>query len=385
MTPPSHHEPWVTPDHNGRPAPAAGRRLHSVSNWLEQRTGYSALGKLAQKKQVPVHRHTHWYYLGGMILFLFLLQVATGVLLLFYYRPSAEGAYESVQFLMAEVQFGWLIRSVHAWGANLMIFVIFVHLFSTILLKAYRPPRELTWMTGVGLFCVALGLGFTGYLLPWNELAFFATRVGTGIPAAIPIVGPALGKLLRGGEDVTGATLTRFYAFHVSVLPAAAMLLIGIHVLLVQRHGMSIPPSVMNAGGPRRTVPFFPDFLLRDLVGWLLALALLTSLAAFLPAELGTKADAFAPAPAGIKPEWYFMFMFQTLKYLPPHLLGIEGELLGILGFMLAGAVLLFVPFLDRGTRSAPAARDIWTYLVLIALTYMILLTYLGYRMSATA
>lgn len=363
------------------PVPRAGRRA-AFAHWLEQRTGYSVLAKLAKKKQVPVHRHTIWYYLGGMIAFLFMLQVVTGVLLLFYYRPSAEGAFESVKFLMSEVQFGWLIRSVHAWGANLMIFTLFLHLFSTILLKAYRPPRELTWMTGVALFAVALGLGFTGYLLPWNEVAFFATRVGTGIPAVIPVIGPFIERLLRGGEDVTGATLTRFYALHISVLPALAMLLIGVHVLLVQRHGMSVPPSVEREGGPRRSLPFFPDFLLRDLVGWLIALALLTSLAAFLPAHLGIKADSFAPAPAGIKPEWYFMFMFQTLKYLPAHILGVEGELVGVLGFGLAGAVLLFVPFLDRGTGRG---RDIWTYVVLIALVFILLMTWLGYRMSPTA
>lgn len=362
------------------PLPRATR----LARWVEGRTGIGVVGTLAKKKRVPVHRHTHWYYLGGMILFLFMLQVVTGVLLLFYYRPSSEGAYESVKFLMSEVQFGWLIRSVHAWGANLMIFTLFLHLFSTVLLKAYRPPRELTWMSGVALFAVALGLGFTGYLLPWNELAFFATRVGTGMPAVIPGVGPFLERLLRGGEDVTGATLTRFYALHVSILPGAAMLLIGLHVLLVQRHGMSVPPSVERSGGPKRTVPFFPDFLLRDLVGWLIALALLTSLAAFLPAHLGTKADPFAAAPAGIKPEWYFMFMFQTLKYLPPHILGIEGELLGILGFALAGVVLLFIPFLDRG-RDTGSGRDIWTYVVLLSLVFMLLMTYLGYRMSPTA
>jgi hypothetical protein len=248
---PARLDGWVTPDGNGRPVLVARRRLEGASNWLEDRTGYRVLGKLAQKKQVPVHRHTHWYYLGGMILFLFLLQVATGVLLLFYYRPSAEGAFESVKFLMSEVQFGWLIRSVHAWGANLMIFVIFMHLFSTILLKAYRPPRELTWMTGVALFCVALGLGFTGYLLPWNELAFFATRVGTGIPAAIPIVGPAIGKLLRGGEDITGATLT------VSTRCTSSRSLPFGHgpTSRVQRHGMSIPRRSAQ-GGARRSVPF---------------------------------------------------------------------------------------------------------------------------------
>ncbi|HSJ16008.1 MAG TPA: cytochrome bc complex cytochrome b subunit [Longimicrobiales bacterium] len=355
-----------------------------IADWLEARTGYRAMLPLAQKKQVPIHRHTSWYYLGGMILFLFLLQVATGVLLLFYYRPSAEGAYESVKFLMAEVEFGWLMRSVHAWGANLMVFAIFVHLFSTILLKAYRPPRELTWMSGVALFCVALGMGFTGYLLPWNELSFFATRVGTQIPEVIPLVGPFIGRLLRGGQDVTGATLTRFYALHISVLPGMAILLIGLHLLLVQKHGMSVPPSVERNGGVRRTVPFFPHFLMRDLVGWLVALALLTSLAAFLPAELGKKADPFGAAPAGIRPEWYFMFMFQTLKYLPAHIAGIEGELVGVLGFGVAGVLLLLLPFLDR-RRGARPGPDPWTYAALAALAFMLLMTYLGYRMSPTA
>ncbi|MEJ2501892.1 MAG: cytochrome b N-terminal domain-containing protein, partial [Gemmatimonadota bacterium] len=195
-------------------------------DWLHDRTGYRALRPLARRKQVPVHRHSVWYYLGGMALFLFLLQVATGVLLLFYYRPSAEGAFESVQFLMAEVEFGWLIRSIHSWGANLMVLTLFVHLFSTLLLKAYRAPREVTWMSGVVLFGLALGLGFTGYLLPWNELAFFATRVGTEIPAVMPVVGDFRKELLRGGEDVTGATLTRFFGFHVWVLPALTFLVI---------------------------------------------------------------------------------------------------------------------------------------------------------------
>ena len=155
-----------------------------------------------------------------MTLFLFMVQVSTGILLLLYYRPSAEEAFESVQFLMAEVQFGWLIRSIHAWAANLMIFTLFVHLFSVLLLKAYRPPREVTWFSGVALLGLAMGFGFTGYLLPWNELAYFATKVGTEITGAVPVVGPFLGRLLRGGDDVTGATLTRFYGIHVAILPA---------------------------------------------------------------------------------------------------------------------------------------------------------------------
>ncbi|MEZ4414139.1 MAG: cytochrome bc complex cytochrome b subunit [Gemmatimonadota bacterium] len=357
-------------------------RLREAVAWLDDRIGFSALAPLGRKKRIPVHRHSIWYYLGGMLVFLFLLQVGTGILLLFYYRPSAEGAFESVQFLMSEVKFGWLVRSIHSWGANLMIFVVFVHMFSVMLLKAYRAPREVTWLSGVGLFAVALGLGFTGYLLPWNELAFFATRVGTEIPGVIPGVGPIVRTVLRGGDDITGATLTRFYALHVSVLPGIAFMLVGLHVLLVQKHGMSVPPGVEKKGGARYTVPFVPNFLLRDFVGWLCALAILAAMAAFVPAHLGAKADPFAPAPAGIKPEWYFMFMFQTLKYLPATILGIEGELVGILGFGVLGAVLLLLPFLDR-PRSDGSHHPMWTYGVYAVLAYIVLLTYLGYRASA--
>ena len=361
--------------------PGPTSRTGRLLQWLDDRLGFTALAPLAKKKSVPIHKHSVWYYMGGMALFLFFLQVVTGILLLFYYRPSAEGAFESVQFLMAEVEFGWLIRSIHSWGANLMVLTLFVHLFSTLLLKAYRKPREITWMSGVALFALALGLGFTGYLLPWNELAFFATRVGTEIPAVLPFVGDFLKEMMRGGENVSGATLTRFYALHISVLPGLAILIVLLHVLLVQKHGMSVPPSVEEKGGPRRTVPFFPNFLLRDAIGWLAALALLAAAAAFFPAHLGDKADPFASAPAGIKPEWYFMFMFQTLKMLPAQILGINGELIGVAGFGLAGVVLLLLPFLDRPGPDGKY-RKIWQWLGLLALVYIIVLTYIGYTVD---
>jgi cytochrome b6 len=350
--------------------------------WLDQRIGLADLEKLARKKQVPVHRHGVWYYFGGMTLFLFIVQVVTGTLLLFYYRPSAEEAYESVQFLMAEVEFGWLIRSIHAWSANLMIFTLFIHLFSVLLLKAYRPPREVTWFSGVGLLTIALGFGFTGYLLPWNELAYFATKVGTEIMGAVPLVGRFLLRLLRGGDEVTGATLTRFYGIHVAVLPGLVMLVLGLHLYLVQKHGMSVPFPVERQGD-RRTMPFVPNFLLRDIVGWLSALAILAALAAFIPAELGRKADPFAPAPVGIKPEWYFMFMFQTLKYLPSHILGLEGEIVGIVGFGLGGLFLLLIPFLDRrAARGQPS--PLFTWIGVLIIVYIVVLTYLGYAASPT-
>lgn len=350
--------------------------------WLDERIGLAELEKLATKKRVPVHRHGLWYYFGGMTLFLFVVQVLTGILLLLYYRPSAEEAYESVQFLMAEVEFGWLIRSIHSWSANLMIFALFVHLFSVLLLKAYRPPREVTWLSGMALLGVALAFGFTGYLLPWNELAYFATKVGTEITGAVPLVGRFLLRLLRGGDEVSGATLTRFYGIHVAVLPALVALALGLHLYLVQKHGMSVPPGVEREGPPR-TMPFVPNFLLRDVVGWLAAIAVLAALAAFFPTELGRKADPFAPAPIGIRPEWYFMFMFQTLKYLPSHILGIEGEVVGVVAFGLGGLFLLLIPFLDRrAARRAPSPLFTWIGVGLIV--YVLALTYLGYAANPT-
>ena len=354
-----------------------------LRTWLDERVGLAEFEKVAKKKEVPVHRHTVWYYLGGMTLFLYVVQVATGILLVFYYRPSAEEAYESIQFLMAEVEFGWLIRSIHSWAANLMILTLFVHLFSVLLLKAYRPPREVTWFSGIGLMAVAMGFGFTGYLLPWNELSYFATKVGTEITGVVPVMGSFLGRLLRGGDEVTGATLTRFYGIHVAVLPALAALLVGLHLFLVQRHGMSVPPTVERQGGARRVMRFFPNFLLRDLVGWLSALAILAALAAYFPAELGRKADPFAPAPVGIKPEWYFMFMFQTLKYLPSYILGIEGEVVGVVGFGLGGLFLLLIPFLDRRTAQGKTSR-LFTWIGIAIIIYMAILTYLGYTASPT-
>jgi len=344
----------------------------TVLKWLDERVGLEGLRHLAQKKEIPVHRHSIWYYFGGMTLFLFTIQVSTGILLLLYYRPSAESAFESVQFIMTQVRFGWLIRSIHSWSANLMIATLFIHLFSVFLLKAYRPPREVTWFSGVLLLFIALSFGFSGYLLPWNTLSYFATKVGTQIAGVVPVVGRFLLRFLRGGDDVTGATLTRFYGFHVAILPALTTALLGLHLLIVQRHGMSVPPRVQL---PVRTMKFFPNFLLRDLMGWLIALATLAALAAMFPWELGEKADPFASAPAGIRPEWYFVFMFQTLKFLPAKIGPVDGEVLGVIAFGIVGLALFLTPLLDRG---GVAAR-LFTGAGVVAILYMLAMTAVGY------
>ena len=310
--------------------------ISRIIDWVDERLDLSGIRHFIAEKGVPIHTQKIWYYLGGMTLFLFMVQVASGILLLLYYRPSSTEAYESVQFIVTQVQFGWLIRNIHSWSANLLVAAAFAHMFSVFFLKAYRKPRELTWVTGVLLLFLMLGFGFSGYLLPWNELSFFATKVGTGMAGAVPIAGfsttvqpeaiagPALLRFLRGGDDVTGATLSRFYALHVAILPAMATILVAVHLLFVQRQGMSIPIKAarrQRLGERLKEMPFFPDYILRDVMVWYIAIALLAALAAFYPWELGRKADAFAAVPAGIRPEWYFLAMFQTLKLLPSHIL----------------------------------------------------------------
>ena len=349
--------------------------------WLDARLDLSGLQHFVLEKSVPVHKHSVWYYMGGITLFLVGVQVLTGILLLLYYRPSAGEAYESVKFIVSQVEFGWLIRNVHSWSANLLIFMAFVHLFSTLFLRSYRKPRELTWVTGVLLLFVMMGFGFSGYLLPWNELAFFATKVGTGIAGAVPVVGDFTMRFLRGGDDVTGATLTRFYGLHVAILPAITTGILGVHLLLIQRQGMSVPPSVEKqekSGATIPQMPFFPHYVLHDLMWWYVALGVLAALALFLPWEIGKKADAFAVVPPGIRPEWYFLAMFQVLKLLPAHIMGVEGEMLGVLGFGLAAMVLLFLPFLDRGAAEGRSSRLV-TIGGVIALAYMLVFTIYGY------
>jgi len=351
------------------------RWKEAVGDYLESRFKLSAALDFGRKKKVPEHKHSFWYYFGGLCLFLFLLQVVTGILLLLYYTPSVDGAHESIVFLMSQVKFGWLIRSVHSWTANILIGAIFVHMFSAFFLRAYRPPRELTWVSGFFLLLLFLAFGFSGYLLPWNELSFFATRVGTDIVGVIPLIGRAAKTFILGGPEVSGATLTRFFWLHVAVLPAITLLIMGIHILLVQTLGISKPIGVRVS----KEISFFPNFILKDALGWLVVLGAIGTICVFLPWGVGLKADPFAPTPLGIKPEWYFTFMFTTLKIVPAHIFSLEGEVLAILAFILGAFLWMLIPFLDRraAREQKSPAISIIGFLIVVYIAVMTSLTYL--------
>jgi cytochrome b6 len=352
-----------------------------VQSWIDERLNLEEALSPLREKTVPVHRYSSWYFLGGLTLFLFGVQLLSGVLLLLYYHPTAGEAYESVQNITNHVQFGWLIRSIHSWSANLMVFCAFAHMFSVALTRAYRKPRELTWISGVVLLFLVLGFGFSGYLLPWNTRAYFATKVGTEVAGQLPVLGHAMMVFMRGSEDVSGATLTRFFGLHIAILPAITIGMVIAHLMLVQKFGTSVPASIEREWEQhperRKEMRFFPNFFLRELLGWYAALGLLIVLAVFFPWELGVKADPFSPAPPGIKPEWYFLAQFQTLKLIPAHILRLDGEVLGILGFGLGGAVWLALPLIEvlAGTH-----RIRWVKVgIILVMVYLTAMSVVGY------
>jgi cytochrome b6 len=357
--------------------------------WIDSRFKIGALTEYMGHKVVPVHGHSIFYYLGGLTLFLFIVQVISGILLLMYYRPGSETGYESVRFIITDVAFGWLVRSIHAWSANLMIFFAFLHMFTVFFTRAYRKPRELTWLSGIVLLGLGMGFGFSGYLLPWNELAFFATRVGTGMAGAIPLIGDDLMLVMRGGEEVTGATIGRFFGLHVAILPAVFTVFLALHLIFIQRQGMSEPLDWKDkAPGEKRYQKFFPNFLYRDLLVWLIALNVLALLAVIFPDgigaihwPLGEKADPIAPPPALIRPEWYFMFAFQALKMIPAHVWFIEGELFGIGVFTVGGLIWALVPFLDRRSAEGRKSKLYYGFGIVVVL-FILVMTALGYFME---
>ena len=316
-----------------------------IQSWLDERFGLSGIADFMTKKTVPLHKHSIWYYTGSAILLFFAIQVVTGFMLVLYYKPTLEMANESVARIMTDIPLGWIIRSIHSWSSSFMIAIVFVHLLSIWIAKSYRRPRELTWMSGVLLLLISLFFGFTGYLLPWDDLSFSATKVGTDIPRAIPVVGAWVTQLLRGGGDVTGDTLTRFFGIHVCMLPVFLFILLAIHLYLVQKQGMSLPLKIEEKQERVKEIPFWPNFVFREMIVWLLLVGILFSVAIFFPPSLEKAADVMAPAPEGIKPEWYFLFLFQTLKIFPAHVLFVSGETLAVLLMLFAGVLLFFLPF----------------------------------------
>ncbi len=363
------------------------------SAFIRHRTGWEAHLRPFMEKPLP--EGLSWgATLGSVCALLFAVMAATGMFLAMYYNPAPDLAYASIDYIMRSVTLGPLLRGIHHWGAGAMVILVCAHMLVGFFEGSFKRPRELTWIAGVFLLLLTLGFGFTGYLLPWDQKAFWATVVGTNIPRDIPLVGEFLTRVLLAGDKVSGLTLTRFYAIHMLVLPAATGLLIGIHIYLVRLHGIAEPPRPEPAdkgdtGAPEpadRAAPasgatdasdtpyrFYPEHLARAAVAFatVFGVVLLLSLFARIPAEevAGTVDPAYLP-----RPEWYFMWLFQLLTFFPG-----KSEIVGSLFIPLAGVGILFLmPFLSKTDLRRAVDRPLATAAGVACLAGVVYLTLIG-------
>ena len=334
----------------------------SVFRWVDERLDLRSVKRALLDREVP-DRLTWWHTLGSATLTVFVIQIVTGVVLGTYYAAAPDHAYDSIRYIDREVASGWLVRGIHHWGASAMVVLIIAHMIRVFSVGAYKYPREINWLLGVGLFGLVLGFSFTGYLLPWDQKAYWATAVGTNIAGTTPVIGGKLVTLLRGGADLGAATLTRFYAFHVLWLPLSLGALILLHLVLVIRQGIAPRPIALEQGAPARTndpaypgyykeayhktkqggVLFWPDIIGKDAIVSFGVVAVIVALALALGAPLEPPADptdtVYVP-----KPEWYFLPLYQLLKLVPGSLESVVA--VGVPTVLVI--VLLALPFLDR-------------------------------------
>ena len=349
------------------------------------------LSEISAHLRKPLPKHINLLFsLGSLAMFLLLLQAATGAFLALYYSPSPEHAHNAVTYITEEVPFGAFVRGLHHWGASAMVIIVFLHLLRVVLYGSYKAPRELTWIVGVLLLLVVLGFGFTGYLLPWDEKAYWATVVGVEIASTAPVLGDFVAKVLRGGSEIGAVTLSRFYALHTIWLPWLAFGLVGVHLFFVRYYGSSgipqspsyptdkspsCPPDKGGRGGMKTGKPFYPDQVFEDVVGMLILFAVLASVALFVPVPLEEVADP-TNADYDPRPEWYFLFLFQLLKYFQGPFEVIGTFIIPTVGMLL----LLFLPFLDRSERVVLWKRPIALTVTSVCVVGIVTLTILGAR-----
>jgi ubiquinol-cytochrome c reductase cytochrome b subunit len=345
--------------------------LSRLIDAIDARIGHRKL--LHEALDEPIPGGASWAYVfGSGALILFLVQLVTGAVLALYYSASATDAWASIAYLEREITMGALVRGIHHHGASAMVIVVGLHMLQVVIYGAYKAPREANWLAGLGLLGLVLAFALTGYLLPWDQTGYWATKVATSIAGTVPIIGRALQEIAQGGNDYGNLTLTRFYALHVIVLPLLTLGLIGAHVALFRKHGITPHPSLSKEQLEKEVDLFWPKQLAYDAAFGSAVIAFVVAVAVIAGAPLEAPAD---PASNFIaRPEWYFLFLFQLLKYF-------EGPL-QIVGTVivpgLAGAFLALLPFLDRAPSRALRERKLWVGLVALGLALMAMLTALA-------
>jgi quinol-cytochrome oxidoreductase complex cytochrome b subunit len=319
--------------------------------WLDSRLKLKAVERTLLDEPIP--GGASWIYVfGSATLFLFLLQAITGMFLAVYYAPTPDHAYDSITFIETQVTFGAFVRGLHHWGASAMVVAIGLHMLQAFLYGAYKPPREVMWMVGVVLFLITLSFAFTGYLLPWDQNAYWATQIGINMVGTVPVIGDYAVRILRGGETLGALTLSRFFAVHVLFLPATIAALVLLHLFILRRVGPAGPWSDERAS--RGSETFYPRQVYMDAVVMLAVFVTVGTLALTVSFPLADKADpsdtTFVPVP-----EWYFLFYYQLLKYVHGPLEPLATWVLPALFFL----ALFFLPLLDRNPARRLASRPL--------------------------
>src|SRR6266700_3577070 len=321
--------------------------------WLDRRTGLDSLLDHALDEPIPGGAKIA-YVFGSGLLFLFLSQIVTGVFLAMYYVPSADHAHTTVAYITKEVTGGAFLRSIHAYGSSAIIIVLLLHLMQTFVYGSYKGHRELVWLAGCVLLALMLGMAFTGYLLPWDQKAYFATTVGTNMATDVPFIGGWLKRLMRGGNEMGTLTVSRFFVAHVFLIPGALIAFIATHVYLFRKAGAAGPPSEDPVNPQLPTQRFYPRQVVMDTIVALVMILILGALAHLAPTELGPKADP-ADTQYVPRPEWYYLPFFQWLKYFkwPWAVVGI------VIVPTITAALVIALPFIDRRLERRPWRRPV--------------------------
>ncbi|MGH9375233.1 MAG: cytochrome b N-terminal domain-containing protein [Terriglobia bacterium] len=358
------------------PADLNPRPAGNFPDWLDQRTGWRAIMRDALEERIP--GGARWSYVfGAGLLFLLLSQVVTGIFLALYYVPSADHAHTTVAYIMKVVTDGAFLRSIHYYGASIMVILLVVHMTQTFMYGSYKGRRELLWIAGVILFGLVLAMAFTGYLLPWDERAYFATAVGTNAMSEVPVIGQWLKLALRGSASMGTLTISRFFMLHVFVLPLGLLAFVAAHLFLFRKAGPAGPPSADPIAPKLKTETFYPKQVAMDAVFALVLIIILFLLAYFVPKGLGLAANpadtTFIP-----RPEWYYRPLFQFLKYWegPLALIGIL-VVPGIITLLLLG-----LPFYDRRPERRPWRRPIAAGVFIVVLAGLVILGIISYQVD---
>lgn len=350
--------------------------VSQIWNWLNKRWPLSDIIRVSLDEEIP-GGSSYLYTFGSALAVLFLLQVATGILQLFFYVPQINNAYNSISFLRTQVPFGWLINGIHRHGADTMVALAALHLTRVFIFGAYKTPRELTWLIGVGLLMTIMALTFTGGPLPWDQKGYWEAEVGSNIPGSIPLIGNEIIQLMRGGNMMGQLTLSRLFAVHVGILPVLLAVLIITHLIAFRRFGTVGPWNESR----RKTIdPFWPDQVFKDTVTATVVILILISLSVFAPKPFYGQADpldaSFTP-----KPEWNFLFLYQALKYF--HGVFEPVGVVGVPAFFVT--LLLLLPFIDRRPERHPAKRPVAMACGLIFAAIVTTLTLIGYYSKPAA